>query len=98
MASPADRQIDEAFGLVLTRLRHERGLSQEALGHGTNSGRTYVSQLERGKRGASLKTLFRFANHLGVAPSEIVRLVEDKMVGPSSPFPPKDFLAPESPT
>jgi len=71
--------VDEAFGLVLAELRRERGVSQEQLGHESGSGRTYISELERGKRGASLKTLFRLAPHLGVGPSDVVRRVEEKL-------------------
>jgi transcriptional regulator with XRE-family HTH domain len=56
----------------------QQGLSQEALGLATESGRTFISQLERGERGASLKTLFRLAPHLGFTPAEIVKLVEEE--------------------
>ena len=68
--------IDEAFGRVLQELRVEHGLSQEELAHATESGRTYVSELERGVKGPSLKTVFRFAATLGVTPSELVARVE----------------------
>ena len=68
--------VDEAFGQVLAELRHAKGLSQEQLGNESGSGRTFISELERGKRGASLKTLFRLAPHLDVTPSELVRRLE----------------------
>ena len=71
--------VDEAFGAVLQELRKERGLSQESLGLASGNGRTFVSQLERGERGASLKTLFRLAGALEVAPSEIVRGMEARL-------------------
>lgn len=71
-------QVDQAFGRVLRRLRTERGLSQEALGLASGNGRTFVSQLERGERGASLKTLFRLAQQLGLPASEIVAEVESE--------------------
>jgi transcriptional regulator with XRE-family HTH domain len=74
--SPSGEAIDEAFGLVLARIRKERGYSQESLGHASDSGRTYISQLERGKRGASLKTLFRLAGQLQMTPSTLVAMVE----------------------
>ncbi len=72
--------VDEAFGRVLRELRQEAGLSQEALGHEAGSGRTYLSQLERGQRGASLKTVFRLAEVLGVSPAEMVGLVEAELL------------------
>ena len=71
--------VDEAFGRVLAELRHERGWSQERLGNESGAGRTFVSELERGKRGASIKTLFRLAPHLGVSPSELVHRIEAVM-------------------
>jgi transcriptional regulator with XRE-family HTH domain len=74
-----DLSVDEAFGRVIRLLRTKRGLSQEALGHASASGRTYISELERGHKGASLKTVFRIANELGVRPSELVRRVEKLM-------------------
>ena len=76
--------IEQVFGSVLRTLREERGLSQEQLGNEAGSGRTYISQLERGEKGPSLKTVFRLAPHLGVPPSEIVRLVESE-IGPAGP-------------
>jgi transcriptional regulator with XRE-family HTH domain len=78
-----DRQsVDEAFGHVVRGLRTEQGLSQEALGHATDSGRTYVSELERGIKGPSLKMVFRLAAALDVNPSELVRLVERSLSRP----------------
>jgi transcriptional regulator with XRE-family HTH domain len=47
----------------------------KALAHASGSGCTFVGQLERGERGASLKTLFSLSKVLGVEPSEIVRMV-----------------------
>jgi transcriptional regulator with XRE-family HTH domain len=72
-------QVDEAFGVVLRSLRLDRGLSQEQLGNDSTSGRTYISELERGEKGASLKTVFRLAPHLGVSPAELVGLVESEI-------------------
>lgn len=71
--------IDAAFGAVLRSLRTERGLSQEGLGNASGNGRTYVGQLERGERGASLKTVFALSKVLEVEPDEIVRLVVEQM-------------------
>jgi hypothetical protein len=45
--------VDQAFGQVLRQLRTSQGFSQEALGLASGNGRTFVSQLERGERGAS---------------------------------------------
>jgi transcriptional regulator with XRE-family HTH domain len=69
--APSGPTVDQAFGRVL-----QQRLSQEALGLASGNGRTFVSQLERGERGASLKTIFRLALELNAKPSEIIRLVE----------------------
>jgi len=71
--------IDLAFGQVLRSLRIEQGLSQESLGNASGNGRTYVGQLERRERGASLKTVFALSHVLGVDPGDIVRLVEGEL-------------------
>jgi transcriptional regulator with XRE-family HTH domain len=52
------------------------------LGHASGSGRTYVGQLERGERGASLKTVFALSNVLGVEAAEVVRLVNEQVSDP----------------
>jgi transcriptional regulator with XRE-family HTH domain len=81
--SPADgAAVDQAFGRVLRNLRKQVGLSQESLGLASGSGRTFVSQLERGERGASLKTLFRLAAVLGEPPAGIVHRVEVELSKP----------------
>lgn len=76
---PEERVVDVAFGTVLRALREEQGISQEHLGLETGAGRTFVSQLERGVRGSSLKTLFRLADYFNVAPSEVVERVEREL-------------------
>lgn len=51
------------------KLRHyrlEKGWSQDELAYQTGSDRTYISDIERGLRNPSLKTLARFADTLGV--------------------------------
>ena len=73
---PERLSVDEAFGRVLRKLPTERGMSQETLGHESDSGRTYISELERGIKGPSLKMVFRLAETLRVAPSDLVRLAE----------------------
>jgi transcriptional regulator with XRE-family HTH domain len=76
MARARIRSVPEAFGEVLRDLREGAGLSQEELGHRAASGRTYVSELERGAKGPSLQMIFRLGSVLGVPSSEIVRRVE----------------------
>jgi transcriptional regulator with XRE-family HTH domain len=67
-----------AIGTVLKRLREEQGLSQEQLGFKAELHRTFVSQLERGLKSPSLKTLDRLAAVLGLKTSRVVALAEDE--------------------
>lgn len=70
--------LKEALGQVLRCLREEVGISQERLGLDTGSHRTFISLVERGKQAPSIESIFRFAEHLGVRPSEIIRRVEER--------------------
>lgn len=61
---------------------HERremlGISQEELAHRAGLHRTYISDIERGARNPSLKTLTRLADALELATSDLIRLGESK--------------------
>jgi len=70
--------VSKAFGEVLRELRLERGLSQERLALEMGLHRTYVSQLERGVKSPTLRTIWRLSRFLGIDPSQLVRLVEAK--------------------
>lgn len=75
--------IDSSFATVLKRLRTEKGLSQEEFGFEADLHRTYVSQLERGLKSPSLKTLHKIANVLGISLTELMALVEQESNVPS---------------
>ncbi|MAM71825.1 MAG: transcriptional regulator [Gammaproteobacteria bacterium] len=66
---------EEAFGVVLRRLREEKGISQENLALEGNLDRTFISMLERGKRQPSLTTILNLAKVLGVGEGELVEFV-----------------------
>lgn len=68
--------IEEAFGLVIRRLRRERSLSQEQLSLSSTLGRAFISQLERGKQQPTLLTIFGLANALCVTPARILTEIE----------------------
>lgn len=71
--------LTKTFGQVLQSLRKENNLSQEALGFESGYHRTYISELERGKKTPSLKTIFQLAPCLNVHPSEIIQRVEAQL-------------------
>jgi transcriptional regulator with XRE-family HTH domain len=68
--------IEEAFGVALQELRKARKLSQEQLGFESGYHRTYISQLERGRKSPSLRTIFQLAAALETQPSQMVLCVE----------------------
>jgi transcriptional regulator with XRE-family HTH domain len=64
--------IRKRLGANIRRLREEKGLSQEDFGFEANSGRTYVSEVERGKRNATVTVVEKFAKVLGVTPGYLL--------------------------
>jgi transcriptional regulator with XRE-family HTH domain len=66
-------KIREVFARNLRRRRHARGLSQEALAHEADMDRTYISALERGLYSASIDTVAKLAEVLGIEPDELLQ-------------------------
>ncbi|MDR3575394.1 MAG: helix-turn-helix transcriptional regulator [Anaerolineaceae bacterium] len=56
----------ELFGRRLTRLRKERGWSQEHLALESGLARSYLGGVERGQRNIALLNICRLADTLGV--------------------------------
>jgi transcriptional regulator with XRE-family HTH domain len=65
--------IRQVFAANLRRLRHGKGLSQEALAHDAAVNRSYLSKLEKGATYPGLEIIARLAAVLGVAPAELLR-------------------------
>jgi transcriptional regulator with XRE-family HTH domain len=68
--------IDQSFANILRQLRTQKGLSQEDFGFKAGVHRTYVSQLERGLKSPSLKTLNKVARVLEISLTDLMALVE----------------------
>lgn len=73
-------EIAKAFGLVIRELRKEAGLTQEQLGLEADLRRTFVSLLELGQQTPSLQTIFKLSIPLERQPSEILALVEIRLM------------------
>jgi transcriptional regulator with XRE-family HTH domain len=67
---------EEDLAAVLTRLRKARDISQEDLAEESGYHRTYVSELERGLKSPSLRTLNSLARALGISTLELVAEIE----------------------
>ncbi|GGF28046.1 helix-turn-helix domain-containing protein [Hymenobacter cavernae] len=69
----------KAFGLVIKTLRKARGFSQEALAAEAGLDRTFLSQLETGRKQPSLLTILRLAAALQVQGSELFLLLQTQL-------------------
>ena len=67
-------------GQAISKVRQEKGVTQEILSGLANIGRTHLSAIERGERKPTLETLWRIALALDMRPSELVCRIE-KMAG-----------------
>ncbi|WP_082953969.1 helix-turn-helix transcriptional regulator [Mesorhizobium sp. AA23] len=65
--------IRQLFAQNLRAARDAKKLSQEALAHGADLDRTYISSLERGRYYASLKAIEKIAKVLEIDPAELLR-------------------------
>lgn len=70
---------EDAFGIVLRRLRLRANWSQEELAHRSGYNRNYISLLECGRNSPSLKTIFNLADAFERRPSELLREMERKL-------------------
>lgn len=64
--------LREVFATNLRRLRHAKGLSQEALSDSADINRTYLSKLETGATYVGLEIIGKLAKVLGVEPTEFL--------------------------
>ena len=65
--------IREDFARNLRRLRHAKGLSQEALAYEADIDRTYVSALERGVYSATIDMVAKLAAVLEVDAADLLQ-------------------------
>lgn len=67
------RSFQKRFGEVVRRHRQTLGMSQEELADRCGLHRTYISEIERGLKSASLKALLALATALKVTPHSLIR-------------------------
>ncbi len=70
--------LRERFATNLRRLRHAKGMSQDAVAYDSDVSRSYLSQLEKGKYYASLKIIGRLADVLSVDPAEFLKATDSQ--------------------
>lgn len=77
-------QLSSQVGLIIFRIRKERGMTQQELGEKINLQRTQVGKLEKGQRSISVDTLLNLANALQVSVYTLLPIkVTMKSVSPS---------------
>ena len=62
-----------SFGLIMQRLRNERGWSLQQLGQASGMNPRYLSTMERGGNVPSISTLILLSTIFGVDPPEVLR-------------------------
>ncbi len=77
-AVDASSLLAVAISRVIRERRLKLGVSQEGLGKRADLHRTYISDIEAGRRNLSLRSLFRLALGLGLSVSDLLRLAEVK--------------------
>jgi transcriptional regulator with XRE-family HTH domain len=71
--------IQISFGHALRKYRLQQKLSQEKLAELANLDRTYISQIERGLKSPSIKTLFALAQALQIDASLLIVELENDL-------------------
>lgn len=72
--------LEQAFGIVIREQRNRLGMSQEELSFRCGLHRTYLSQLERGLKSPSLRTVALLAHSLGVSANSLIERAEAMLV------------------
>lgn len=78
MPKANQRGITIRFGQALRERRMNLGLSQEAFAEKADLHRTYIADIERGKRNVSLRNIEKIARALNLSVAELMVLVVEK--------------------
>ena len=63
----------ELVGRNVTRIRQEKGLTQEELAELSGFSQQYISGIEQGRRNPTIVTLYELATALGLSHMELIR-------------------------
>src|SRR6266511_3101113 len=93
----SDRAFFEALGRAIKVLRAERGLERKELAEASGVSYPYLSEIENGKKRPSSNALLALAEALGIAPSDMLAMAEERMGSPSASSPPQSASPPSAP-
>jgi len=65
--------LREEFGGNVRHFRRLRGMTQQDLAKAAGLGRSFISQLERGRFSATLETIGALSTALGITPAQLMR-------------------------
>lgn len=65
-------ELNQAFGAILKEQRKRQGLTQESLASKSQVDRNFISLLEQGKNGPSLRILLKLTSALDIQPTEFL--------------------------
>ena len=68
----------KSFGIVISKLRVQKGLTQEGLSGLAGIARNHLAALEKGEKTVKLDALWRIAEALKISPSALVRIIEEE--------------------
>jgi len=71
--------IEEAFGEVIRDLRKSNTMSQEKLAELSKLDRSFISQIECGRKQPSLITIYQLAKSFKLSASKLLALTEEKI-------------------
>lgn len=73
------KDIAKHLGSVIKEIRFAKNISQEKLAELGDLDRSYVSEIERGVKIASVVTVFKLAHALEIEPSKIIQKLEEQI-------------------
>lgn len=72
-----------AFGKAIRKIRQEKSISQEELADMCGLHRTYISDVELGKRNISLENIYRITSALEVTLAQLFQLINENTISAS---------------
>lgn len=79
-SSDLDRELVEVVGSNLKKIRHEKGLSLDALAKLSNVSRAMLSQIENGRSSPTVTVLYKISNALHVTLADFISQEKPKTV------------------
>ncbi len=67
-----------ALGIVVSKLRTEKGITQERFSGFAGISRSHLTMIENGRRVVRLDTFWHLAEALGMRPAALMALVEEE--------------------